>query len=588
ENGRIDLLYGNNNADPGDGRNALVGIENEEGTDALQFSFFEQLLGAKEAYRFERVPTGRVRGFVADANDGLPIEGAAITAQPGGRTAHTDGDGRYSLRLRPGSYTLFVSAPLYRQTTRQVEVAAGRNSTANFLLKAPAGNVTPPAVDASVGFGETTGSTLTISNTGSSGLQWQAKERDLGGVPPELPPLKTRIVRRPVWAPAQVPKDLPRAKIPHPLQADFLDTIIEDPAGDAEGSVDITTVRGGSDGSTVATLAIDFTSGTPMDEVVGFVMFDTDQDPSTGIPPTDLFGKPTQDIGVDYFADLFGIHDPEPVVYIVDTIFFEVVAAVPVTIEDQTVTFDIPLEAVGGDDGSIDTAMVLGDFFQPTDWAPDEGHGTIQPFSDVPWMSEAPESGGIRPGRSQDVALTLGGADVAPGEYHALVVLVTNAPRQQVLTVDVTLRVDLPEEFGAIEGTATDAHSGDPVEDVTVTLESEWQGEPHDITAHTASDGTYLLWGPEGTWPLTFAKDGYVTFERNADITRGEKASGVDAAMHLVQPHAGIDGGPFTFILTPGRQDTDTITLSNAEGHADLTFATGEVDLGGAGAPAGG
>ncbi|HEV8420965.1 MAG TPA: malectin domain-containing carbohydrate-binding protein, partial [Actinomycetota bacterium] len=47
-------------------------------------------------------------------------------------------------------------------------------------------------------------------------------------------------------------------------------------------------------------------------------------------------------------------------------------------------------------------------------------------------------------------------------------------------------------------------------------------------------------------------------------------------------------GGPFTFILTPGRQDTDTITLSNAEGHADLTFATGEVDLGGAGAPAGG
>ena len=39
---------------------------------------------------------------------------------------------------------------------------------------------------------------------------------------------------------------------------------------------------------------------------------------------------------------------------------------------------------LGGDDGFVNTAMVIGDFFQPTDWAPDEGHGTIEPFGDAP------------------------------------------------------------------------------------------------------------------------------------------------------------------------------------------------------------
>ncbi len=44
ENGSIDLLYGGNPANPGDGRTATVGIENATGTDALQIGFFESNL----------------------------------------------------------------------------------------------------------------------------------------------------------------------------------------------------------------------------------------------------------------------------------------------------------------------------------------------------------------------------------------------------------------------------------------------------------------------------------------------------------------------------------------------------------------
>ena len=44
ENGAIDVLYGDNPANPGDGRDAAIGIENADGSDALQFSFSDDLL----------------------------------------------------------------------------------------------------------------------------------------------------------------------------------------------------------------------------------------------------------------------------------------------------------------------------------------------------------------------------------------------------------------------------------------------------------------------------------------------------------------------------------------------------------------
>ena len=52
----VDMLFGNNPANPGDGRGATIGIENATGTDALEFSFSEALLGPNVAYRFEVVP----------------------------------------------------------------------------------------------------------------------------------------------------------------------------------------------------------------------------------------------------------------------------------------------------------------------------------------------------------------------------------------------------------------------------------------------------------------------------------------------------------------------------------------------------
>ena len=99
ENGTIDLLYGSNPPNPGDGRTATVGIEDATGTDALQIGFFESILESNHAIRITTVPTGFITGTVTDANDGLPIAGAEVEATPGGRHTTTDEDGVYRLRL---------------------------------------------------------------------------------------------------------------------------------------------------------------------------------------------------------------------------------------------------------------------------------------------------------------------------------------------------------------------------------------------------------------------------------------------------------------------------------------------------------
>ena len=132
-------------------------------------------------------------------------------------------------------------------------------------------------------------------------------------------------------------------------------------------------------------MAIDFAPATPMDDQSAATSTSTPtRIPRPAFPPEALFGKPTQDIGIEYFADLF--EQQRRVVPIWTPTPFDLVAVVDAYVSGHTIRFDIPLEALGGDDGSINTAhgrRPPG----PSDWAPDVGHGTIEPFCDAPWLS---------------------------------------------------------------------------------------------------------------------------------------------------------------------------------------------------------
>ena len=584
EDGRIDLLYGPNPPNPGDGRNALTGIENETGTDALQISLFEGLIDPNSAVRIEPVSSGLVHGTVVDQNDGLPIAGATVSATPGSRSATTAEDGSYTLRLRPGNYTLFANSGSYVEGTASLTVVDGGDEIRNFSLAASIATVDPPTIDASVDFGATTSAVIHLGNPGSAILNWGARERDLGVELPDLPPIEpTAVTYRPGWHKPVVHGPLPKSNLPkNVLPPGSLATIITDPSGDSSGSVDATVVRGGSDGSSVMAMSIDFTDATPIGQAVGEIYVDVDQDPSTGIPPSGLAGLPTQDIGAEYLISLFSVHDSDPIVLVLDLSTFEVTGTGPAAVEGQTISFEAPLEAFGGDDGSMDVDLVLGDPFQPMDYVPDVGHGTIEPFSDLPWLSESPEAGEVAVGGTTDVTLTLGAADLTPGVYHGLVVFITNAPKQPQVSVEVNLTVNLPADFGAIQGVVSDAHSGNPIEGASVVVHATRGGNPLDLTATTDGGGGYRIVGPAGTWPAEVSADGYVTATPEVTIVEAKTTSGVDVGLHLDQPHAAIDGGPFTFILTPDRTGHGTVTIGNPLGHQPLTFTVGEVDLGSA------
>lgn len=568
ESGTIDMLYGANPANPGDGRNAGVGIENESGTDALEFAFMGGLIQPNSAFRYEVVPTGLVSGVVTDANDGLPIAGATITASPSGRTATTAEDGTYTLRLLPGSYTLDVAAGTYEPASDSVDITVGGEETRDFSLNASLAEVDPLEIDATVDFGQTTSAEITISNPGSAPLEWQAKERDLGVEIPPLPDATVTARTDLSWGGWTLPRNFPRASV-----ADVglpLSTIITDAADDSLDANELVAVRAASDGQAIAGMGVDFAAGTPMDHLGGYIYLDIDQDPSTGVPAEAHFGLPTHDIGFEYFAALFDLAGDEPVVPIFDE-FFELVAIVPATITGTSVEFAMPLEAIGFDDGFINTSLVVGEL-GPSDWGPEVGHGTIEPFTDVPWLSEIPDTGTIDPGESQTVTVELGTPDLTPGVYSGLIAIVTNAPKAPSVIVDVTLTVALPAEFGALTGTLTDAHSGEPLVGADVVVHTQWQGSDLDLSAITADDGTYSVTGPAGTWPADFSMAGYVGVSQDVTIVAGVTSHGADAQLHRLQPHAELDGGPFVFELTPGRTGHGTLTLSNPGGHEDLEF----------------
>ena len=582
ESGVIDLLYADNPANPGDGRAAGIGIENADGTDGLQFSLFEARLGAEQAYRFEVVPSGLVHGTVTDANDGLPIAGAVVSASPGLRATTTAVDGTYSLRLRPGAYDLSASAEDYVTGTTSLSVADGSDDIRDFALSAPIAAATPPTIDATVPFGGTTTATVTLANSGSAVLDWTAKERDLGAEITNPPVPADTLAWRPDWKRPIISGRLPDLSgVQLVLPPASLQQMIDDPAGDSNGSVDVTTVRGGSDGESVVAMALDFSAATPIGQAVGEIYVDVDQNPETGIPAEFLAGLPTQDVGAEYLIGLFEVHAAEPIVYAIHLETFEFTGVGPASVDGQTISFELPLAALGGDDGNMNVAMVVGDQFQPMDWAPDAGHGTVVPFSDVPWLAETPESGQVPAGGSTDVTLDLGSAGLAPGAYHALLVLVTNAPKQAQVAIPVNLTVTMPDAFGAIAGTVSDAHSGEPLGGAAVVVHATWQGSPLELSTTTSASGAWSVVGPEGTWTAEFGMTGYVPASRDVTIAAGVSTTGVDQTLHRDQAHAAVDGGPFTFILTPDRTGHATIVVSNPGGHRDLTFTVGEVDLGG-------
>ena len=87
--------------------------------------------------------TGTIEGTVTDSASGLPIQPATVVVVVGhGRLrAITGADGSYSLSVPPGVHTLTVLSVGYGLGEREVRVAAGKTTVADFALVALVGHV---------------------------------------------------------------------------------------------------------------------------------------------------------------------------------------------------------------------------------------------------------------------------------------------------------------------------------------------------------------------------------------------------------------------------------------------------------------
>jgi TonB-linked SusC/RagA family outer membrane protein len=89
-----------------------------------------------------------ISGLVTDGQSGRPIGAAQVFVVGSNVSAATNMEGRYTLRVPPGTFSVRVLSIGYSEETRQVTVAEGRTATADFELRPSAVALSPVVVTA--------------------------------------------------------------------------------------------------------------------------------------------------------------------------------------------------------------------------------------------------------------------------------------------------------------------------------------------------------------------------------------------------------------------------------------------------------
>jgi subtilisin family serine protease len=180
EKGQILMQYATDAGQPWQqGSSATIGLENELGTVAFQYSYNKPSVQAGTAVLFSLPPSGIVEGTVVNANDGLPIARTEIQALMDGtvvRTTDTTSKGFYRLQLPEGTYSIVVGKKNYGQETFTTSVAVDQVIRKDFSLKTGKASVTPTSVQVVTTKDQSRIRVLTVENTGSLGFDYSISE----------------------------------------------------------------------------------------------------------------------------------------------------------------------------------------------------------------------------------------------------------------------------------------------------------------------------------------------------------------------------------------------------------------------------
>lgn len=177
ENGDILMQYANVPDSPAmRGASATFGLENETGTVGFNLASQSPILQSPAyAVRYRHPEVTLVRGQVRDANDLQPIRRATIrVTQPGGvQELSTDENGVYSVYVITNGCTIEASA--YNYSPVSTNLTLPKKTTAqiqDFLLPTSRPEVLPGSLRFVLATNQTGTLTLTLTNSGTSDLNW--------------------------------------------------------------------------------------------------------------------------------------------------------------------------------------------------------------------------------------------------------------------------------------------------------------------------------------------------------------------------------------------------------------------------------
>ncbi|HEY3215837.1 MAG TPA: S8 family serine peptidase [Candidatus Eisenbacteria bacterium] len=355
----------------------------------------------------------------------------------------------------------------------------------------PVVSATPQSLSATVPIPGTTTQTLSLQNSGGSALTWSLQIEGVSaaaGSGLSGGPHPTEWGRDPRFG----APDGPAITVdPGPLAS--RPVVVHDPVGDG-GPVDVETLRGSGSGGTLQA-EIDLSTPLVPANFAGFLSLDVDRNRHTGLPPS--FGVPGQDIGVEYEVLFFNLSLGTVQLYRRTGGF---VGSFPATIGPQSLRFSIPLSYLGGDDGDMDVTGVVGTLAAPTDWFPDQGHGTIL---SVGWLTATPVGGVIAPGTSAAVAVTYDTEGLIGGQYLANLALATNDPGATGIDIPVQLAaVGVPDIAASPSSLDFGGLFVGMSRDLTIRLANEGS-ERLQIASATLSGSHLTLLG--GSFPIALA-----------------------------------------------------------------------------------
>ncbi|MGW4643647.1 S8 family serine peptidase [Sphaerisporangium sp. NPDC004334] len=166
EDGSVEFRYSGIDDTYKAGQKATVGIENGDGTDALQYSLDDAAVRDDQTLVFAARGHGLVAGTVTDANDGKPLTGATVKVGDAASFT-TAADGTFLGQVPAGDYELEVSAENYGTFTKEVTVTAGARSAFDTALATGRVTASTGRLTLVMPASATRKGTVELSNTGA-------------------------------------------------------------------------------------------------------------------------------------------------------------------------------------------------------------------------------------------------------------------------------------------------------------------------------------------------------------------------------------------------------------------------------------